>query len=376
MTENTNTLLAVEGLSTQYRTDSGPIRAVDDNSITVDEGEVLGVVGESGSGKSSLIRSIMRLLPDNGDIVDGAARFKGRDLSEMSESDLREIRGNEISMIFQHPISHLNPAYTIGDQIEDVLQAHTDLDEAERWDRIHTTLEQLGIPAPEERAKNYPHEFSGGMAQRVAIAMALICQPDLVLADEPTSALDVTIQAQIIDLLSDLQDELDMSIIWVTHDMGVVAEVSDTVAVMYAGNVVEYGPVREIFEAPKHPYTRALLETVPRHDRDRSERFNTISGSPPDLSDLPTGCVFQDRCPDEMDICGEHRPQYYRFDTEREDEHLAKCFLHADQPRVPPSPSAPTDIRMENGEFVVGGDSDVEDGGPTHRSAQTDGDSR
>jgi oligopeptide/dipeptide ABC transporter ATP-binding protein len=329
-------LLDVDHLSTHFKTAEGPVKAVDDNSLTLREGEVLGVVGESGSGKSTLLRSIMGLVDDPGEIVGGSIEYRGRDLTTMSDADLRELRGNEISFIFQEPTAHLNPAYTVGDQITDVLEAHTDLDADERWERVYDLLGRLGIPSPEERAESYPHEFSGGMAQRVCIAMALACDPDLLLADEPTSALDVTIQAQIIDLLSDLQDDLGLAVLWVTHDMGVVAETCDTMAVMYAGNIVEYGDVEAVFEDPNHPYTEALLRTVPSH-LDTAPRFDTIEGSPPDLQSLPDGCVFRERCPEEMDVCSEKRPPYYEVGDER----VSKCFLHEGCSTLPASPSAP-----------------------------------
>jgi len=331
-------LLEVEHLSTYFKTAEGAVEAVDDNSLTLKEGEVLGIVGESGSGKSTLLRSVMGLIEDPGEIVDGRIEYRGRDLTTMSDAKLRELRGNEISFIFQEPTAHLNPAYTVGDQITDVLAAHTDLTSEEQWERVYELLDRLGIPSPEERAESYPHEFSGGMAQRVCIAMALACGPDLLLADEPTSALDVTIQAQIIDLLTELQDDLGLSMLWVTHDMGVVAETCDSMGVMYAGNIVEYGSVDDIFADPKHPYTEALLRTVPSH-LDTAPRFDTIEGSPPDLQDLPSGCVFQERCPEAMEACRNDRPPYYEVGDG--EEWASKCFLHEGSPTLPSSPSAP-----------------------------------
>ncbi|SDZ84485.1 peptide/nickel transport system ATP-binding protein [Haloplanus vescus] len=336
-------LLDVDRLSTHYQTPTGPVKAVEDNSLTLEEGEVLGVVGESGSGKSTLLRSVMGLVEDPGEIVEGSVEYRGRELTTMSDAELRKLRGNDISFIFQEPTAHLNPAYTVGDQITDVLEAHTDLDSDERWERVYDLLGRLGIPSPRERAEAYPHEFSGGMAQRVCIAMALACDPDLLLADEPTSALDVTIQAQIIDLLSDLQEDLGLSILWVTHDMGVVAETCDTMAVMYAGNVVEYGPVESVFAEPSHPYTEALLRTVPSH-LDTEPRFDTIEGSPPDLQNLPDGCVFRERCPDEMEACSARRPPYYELSEER----LSKCFLHEGCSTRPSSPSAPDPTALDD----------------------------
>lgn len=338
MSRSSEPILSVEDLTTQFNVAGGPVKAVDDNSFTLDHGETLGIVGESGSGKSTLLRSIMGLIEEPGEITDGVIRYRDRDLTTLSDGDLRQIRGNDIGFVFQEPMSHLNPAYTVGEQISDVLAAHTDLDAAERTERVHELLGLLEIPAPEERANSYPHEFSGGMAQRVCIAMALACEPDLLLADEPTSALDVTIQAQIIDLLSDLQSELDVAMIWVTHDMGVVAETCDTLGVMYAGNIVEYGDVTDIFADPKHPYTEALLRSVPSH-RDRSSRFETIEGSPPELQDLPEGCVFADRCPEATETCRSHRPPYYEVGSDG--EWLAKCLLHQGNPTREGSVSAP-----------------------------------
>ncbi|MFD1634527.1 ABC transporter ATP-binding protein [Haloplanus ruber] len=331
-------LLNVEHLSTHFKTADGPVKAVDDNSFTLEEGEVLGIVGESGSGKSTLLRSVMGLIEDPGEIVDGRIEYRDRDLTTMSDAALRELRGNEISFVFQEPTAHLNPAYTVGDQITDVLAAHTDLSSEAQWERVYELLGRLGIPSPEERAESYPHEFSGGMAQRVCIAMALACEPELLLADEPTSALDVTIQAQIIDLLTELQEDLGLSMVWVTHDMGVVAETCDSMAVMYAGNVVEYGRVDAVFDDPKHPYTEALLRTVPSH-LDTAPRFDTIEGSPPDLQDLPDGCVFQERCPEAMEACRTGRPPYYEVGGDS--AWLSKCVLHEGKPTRPASPSAP-----------------------------------
>lgn len=331
-------VLDIDRLTTQFNVAGGPVKAVDDNSLTVDRGETLGIVGESGSGKSTLLRSIMGLIEKPGEIAAGEIRYRGRDLTELPEEEFRRLRGNDISFIFQEPMSHLNPAYTVGEQITDVLAAHTEMDHDERWERVYELLDLLGIPAPEDRAESYPHEFSGGMAQRVCIAMALACEPDLLLADEPTSALDVTIQAQIIDLLSDLQSEFDVAMIWVTHDMGVVAETCDTLGVMYAGNIVEYGDVDDIFADPKHPYTEALLGSVPTH-RDTSDRFETIEGAPPELQDLPPGCVFQDRCPEATEACRSHRPPYYEIGDDQ--QWIAKCLLHQGNSTRPATASAP-----------------------------------
>jgi oligopeptide/dipeptide ABC transporter ATP-binding protein len=287
-------------------------------------------VGESGSGKSTILEAVMGL--GEGEIVDGSVYYQGDDLTELNQKELRELRGNEISIVFQESRPHLNPTYTVGDQINDVLMAHTELTENERWERIYDLLDLMEISNPSERAHSYPHEFSGGMCQRIGIAMAIACEPKLLLADEPTSALDVTIQAQIIDLLLDLQEEMDLSILWITHNMGVIARVCDRVAVMYAGNIVENGTKEEIFKNPKHPYTAGLLEAVPRHDQDTGRRFGTIEGSPPDLQTLPSGCVYQDRCPEFMPSCAEARPNYYEYEPDSNESHVVKCFLHDDQP--------------------------------------------
>lgn len=362
MSRASEPILSVEGLTTQFNVTGGPVKAVDDNSFTVEQGDTLGIVGESGSGKSTLLRSIMGLIEEPGEIADGAIRYRGQDLTELPDDALRQIRGNDIGFVFQEPMSHLNPAYTVGEQISDVLAAHTNMTRDERRDRVHELLELLEIPAPEARADSYPHEFSGGMAQRVCIAMALACEPDLLLADEPTSALDVTIQAQIIDLLSDLQSELDVAMVWVTHDMGVVAETCDTLGVMYAGNIVEYGNVTDIFADPKHPYTEALLRSVPSH-RDRSSRFETIEGSPPELQDLSEGCVFVDRCPEASKACRSHRPPYYEVGGDG--EWLAKCLLHQGNSTREGSVSAPeldNPVEMHpHGEPIADGSTDGDD---------------
>lgn len=338
---NETPLIEIKSLSTHFHVSGDPVKAVDDNSFTLRRGEVLGIVGESGSGKSTLLRSIMRLIEDPGEIVSGEINYHENNLAEMSDAELRDIRGDDISFIFQEPMSHLNPAYTIGEQIDDVLAAHTSMSKSNRTNRVHELLDLVEIPSPEDRIDAYPHEFSGGMAQRVCIAMALACEPEVLLADEPTSALDVTIQAQIIDLLTNLQDRLNIAVLWVTHDMGVVAEVCDSIGVMYAGNIVEYGRVIDVFDSPKHPYTEALLKSVPSH-LDNSTRFETIDGSPPELQDLPKGCVFQDRCPEATEKCRTHRPSY--FEVGGSSDWTAKCWLHADKPASHNSPQSDSSV--------------------------------
>ncbi|MGQ4557607.1 oligopeptide/dipeptide ABC transporter ATP-binding protein [Halobellus sp. GM3] len=375
---NPEPVLEVDRLTTRFDVAGGPVTAVDDNSFTLHRGETLGIVGESGSGKSTLLRSIMGLIGSPGEIADGSVRYRGRDLTACADEELRTLRGNDISFVFQEPMSHLNPAYTVGEQIADVLAAHTEMEKPERWERVYELLELLGIPSPEDRAESYPHEFSGGMAQRVCIAMALACEPELLLADEPTSALDVTIQAQIIDLLSELQSELEVAMVWVTHDMGVVAETCDTLGVMYAGNIVEHGDVEDVFADPKHPYTEALLHSVPSH-RDRSSRFATIEGSPPELQSLPDGCVFENRCPEATETCRSRRPPYYEVGDDG--ERTVKCFLHDGNQTRPSSPSAPVpdgSVEMAAGpEAIADGSADdstdAEDAGDGGDSAAEGG---
>ncbi|AJG40306.1 peptide ABC transporter ATP-binding protein [Thermotoga sp. RQ7] len=288
-------LLRVENLKTYFYTEDGVVKAVDGVSFDVFEGETLGIVGESGSGKSVTSLSIMRLLDQNGRIEDGKIVFKGKNLLELSESEMRKIRGKEIAMIFQEPMVALNPVFTIGDQIMEAIMLHQNVSEKEARKMAIDMLRKVGIPEPEKRVDEYPHQLSGGMRQRAMIAMALSCRPSLLIADEPTTALDVTIQAQILELMKELQREYGMAIILITHDMGVVAEMSDKVAVMYAGKVVEYGDVKTIFNEPKHPYTYALLESTPRIDIDQ-ERLKSIPGNVPDPLNFPTGCKFHPRC--------------------------------------------------------------------------------
>jgi len=288
-------LLSVENLQTHFFTDAGIARAVDGISFDIFPGETLGLVGESGCGKSITSLSIMRLIAHPGRVVGGHIRFKNRDLLALTEAQMRDVRGNDIAMIFQEPMSSLNPVYTCGFQIDEAVILHQGLKKAEARKKTVEMLRLVGIPDPEQRADVYPHQLSGGMRQRVMIAMALSCNPDLLIADEPTTALDVTIQAQILDLLRDLQRRLDMAVLMITHDLGVVAEVADRVAVMYAGKIVETGPVDAIFRAPKHPYTRGLLASVPRLDV-RQHRLVPIPGTVPDALNLPTGCRFASRC--------------------------------------------------------------------------------
>jgi oligopeptide transport system ATP-binding protein len=302
-------LLEVKGLCTQFHTPDGVVHAVNGVSYRVDEGETLGIVGESGCGKSVSALSIMRLIPQPpGRIVGGEVLFEGRNLLALSEGDMRRIRGGKIAMIFQDPMTSLNPVLTINRQISEALILHLGMAARPARDRAVELLDLVGIPDPHRRVDDYPHQFSGGMRQRVMIAMALSCNPRLLIADEPTTALDVTIQAQIVDLVLRLQREFPMAIIWITHDLGVVARMVDRVAVMYAGRVVEEGLVDEIFDDPRHPYTLGLLGSVPRLDEARRDTLRPIEGMPPDLSALPKACPFEPRCRYARRRCAEEAP--------------------------------------------------------------------
>ncbi len=302
-------LLSVEHLTTEFTTDTGVLRAVDDVSFDLAAGGTLAVVGESGCGKSVTSLSILRLVQPPGRVVSGRIGFAGRDLLALPEAAMRAVRGAEVAMIFQEPMSSLNPVYTVGAQIEEALRVHRRRDRRGAWPRVVELLDMVGIPSPAERAEAYPHQLSGGMRQRVMIAMALACEPRLLIADEPTTALDVTIQAQILELLGKLRRELGMAVLLITHDLGLVAEFADDVVVMYAGRVVERGPTAEIFAAPRHPYTRGLLRSVPSYgDNLRARRLPTIQGMVPDLRSLPTGCRFRDRCDVAQPPCSEAEP--------------------------------------------------------------------
>jgi oligopeptide/dipeptide ABC transporter ATP-binding protein len=304
-------LLEVNDLRTYFPVEEGTVRAVDGVSLTVAEGEVLSIVGESGCGKSITALSLMRLIDEPGKIVGGTALFRDGDrtvdLLELSEGELQRIRGSRISIIFQDPMTSLNPVLTIGYQLEEPLKHHERLSAKAARARARELLQRVGIPDPDRRLQDYPHQFSGGMRQRVMIAMAMACRPKLIIADEPTTALDVTIQAQILDLLRQLRDDFGATVILITHDLGVVAEIADRVAVMYAGRVVEDGSVRKIFQHPQHPYTRALLRSVPRL-RDWPDRLQTIEGTPPDLRTVITNCPFEPRCQNRIAVCKEVLP--------------------------------------------------------------------
>ena len=306
-----------------FFTPVGEVKALNGVSFSMEQGEVLGIVGESGSGKSVTAYSIMGLTAHPGKLVGGSVWFNGHQIDQMTEKDFRKIRGNEVSIIFQDPMTSLNPVYTIGDQIEEVIRLHTDKTKAESKARARELLELVGINEPDKRLKQYPHELSGGMRQRVMIAIALACEPKLLIADEPTTALDVTIQAQILELMMELREKLGMSIIMITHDLGVVAQLCEKIAVMYAGHIVEYGTTDEIFYNPSHEYTKGLIKSIPRLDAETHERLVPIEGQPIDLLNPPAGCPFAPRCEKCMKICLNKMPPK----TELSDTHYSHCWL-------------------------------------------------
>ncbi|WP_058303608.1 ABC transporter ATP-binding protein [Gorillibacterium timonense] len=319
-------LLEIKDLRTHFYTDRGRVTAVDGVSFTVHPGEIVGVVGESGSGKSVMAQSLMRLL-DHTDAIEyeGEVRFQGRNLLELPLSRMREIRGNELSMIFQDPLTSLNPVYTIGNQIAEGLIQHQGLSRKEARKRSIEILRLTGISSPETRVDSYPHELSGGMQQRAMIAIALACQPKLLIADEPTTALDVTIQAQILDLILSLNEQLHMGVVFITHDLGVVSEICTTVKVMYLGQIIEDAPVRELFRSPLHPYTQGLLQSLPRLDTNRDEPLSVITGTVPSLHHIPKGCRFSTRCPFADDKCRQEEPPL----ENATENHKVKCWHYA-----------------------------------------------
>ena len=298
-------LLDIDGLKVSFRTEDGVVRAVDGISFTLDPGEVLGIVGESGSGKSVTMMSVMRLITDPNAMFEGEVIYKGRDVMKLSRDEMRSVRGSEIAMIFQDPMTSLNPVYRVGWQIAEQIRAHEPASKEAAHNRAIELLAAVGIPNPRVRVNDYPHQFSGGMRQRVMIAMALSCNPDLLIADEPTTALDVTIQAQILELIGKLKDDFDSAVVMITHDMGVVAEVADRVCVMYAGRVVEQGTKQDLFYDPQHPYTWGLLGSIARLDRPKPKRLTAIPGTPPSLIHLPEGCAFGPRCAQRFEKCSE-----------------------------------------------------------------------
>ena len=331
MSDQGEWLLEIEGLKTYFHTDEGVAKAVDGVSYAIRPGETLGVVGESGSGKSVTALSILQLLPmPPGRFEGGSIRFRGEELIGAEEERLREIRGNDIAMIFQEPMTALNPVFTVGNQIGETVKLHQGLDDEAARARSIEMLTKVGIPAPEKRVDEYPHQLSGGMRQRVMIAMAMACDPALLIADEPTTALDVTIQAQILDLIKELQEEAGMSVLLITHDLGVVAETAHHVAVMYGGRVVEFGRAKEIFEAPRHPYTVGLLQSLPDLAVP-GERLVTIPGIVPSATRFPSGCRFRTRCPLATDACAADVPAL--VPAEEGAEHTVACH-HVDQVRA------------------------------------------
>lgn len=316
-------LLEIKDERLSFFTPAGEVKALNGVSFSMEEGEVLGIVGESGSGKSVTAYSVMGLTAYPGKLIDGTINFNGHQIDKMSEKEMRKIRGNEVSIIFQDPMTSLNPVYTIGNQITEVICLHTGKSKKEAHDRAKELLELVGINEPTKRLKQYPHELSGGMRQRVMIAIALACEPKLLIADEPTTALDVTIQAQILELMQELRKKLGMSIIMITHDLGVVASMCERIAVMYAGHIVEYGTADEIFYEPKHEYTKGLIKSIPKLNVQETERLIPIEGQPVDLLNPPAGCPFAPRCANCMKICLREMPPK----TELSDTHYSQCWL-------------------------------------------------
>jgi len=320
-------LLEIQNLKTVFSTARGVIKAVDGVSLTVNAGETLGIVGESGCGKTMLALSVMRLIPANGQIAEGRVLFNGQDLLSLTEEEMREKRGRDIAMIFQEPMTSLNPVLRVGEQIAEAIRLHQHVPAKEALSLSVKLLDEVGIPEPERRVKDYPHQLSGGMRQRVMIAMAMSCRPKLLLADEPTTALDVTIQAQILNLISDLKEKNNMAVILITHDLGIVAEAAQKVAVMYAGKVVEAADVEKLFSRPLHPYTRGLIESRPsscvNEAVEGAAYLKTIPGTVPSLYDLPSGCRFSERCAWVIDECRVHEPEL----MEIEEGHFVSCFV-------------------------------------------------
>ena len=316
-------LLEIKDEYLSFFTPAGEVKALGGVSLTVEDGEVLGIVGESGSGKSVTAYSMIGLVQSPGRIVDGSISFSGREIHKLPEKEMRRLRGNDISMIFQDPMTSLNPVYTIGNQIREVILLHTNKSKREAHERAEELLREVGINEPKKRLKQYPHELSGGMRQRVMIAIALACEPRLLIADEPTTALDVTIQAQILELMIALQKKLGMSIIVITHDLGIVASMCKKIAVMYAGQIVEYGTARDIFYTPMHEYTKGLIRSIPRLDEIEYKRLVPIDGVPVDMLNIPPGCPFAPRCDSCMKICLKETPPVIH----RTGEHYASCWL-------------------------------------------------
>jgi oligopeptide transport system ATP-binding protein len=317
-------ILTVEGLETQFRTQDGIVHAVNGVSFHLKEGETLGIVGESGCGKSVTMMSMMRLIPTPpGKIVAGSAIFQGKDLLKLSDSEIRAVRGQQISIIFQDPMTSLNPVLTIGRQVSEPLEIHMGMSQKQAYERAAEMLAMVGIPNAKDRLSDYPHQFSGGMRQRAMIAMALVCTPQMLIADEPTTALDVTIQAQIVELVKRLRDELGMSMIWITHDLGIIAGLAQRVAVMYAGYIIEEAYVKELYRNPEHPYTLGLLSSLPRMDESGQRRLTSIEGLPPVLYEKPNYCPFAPRCRFVRDRCWQENPPLIKIS----EDHFAACWV-------------------------------------------------
>jgi peptide/nickel transport system ATP-binding protein/oligopeptide transport system ATP-binding protein len=318
-------LLQINNLKTYFYTEEGVVRAIDDMSFSLKRGETLGIVGESGSGKSQTALSIMRLLESPGKVAGGEIIFEGKNLLDNKKKEMRNIRGNDIAMIFQEPMTSLNPVYTVGNQIMENIRLHQKLNKKDAREKTLEMLKLVNIPAPDKRIDEYPHQLSGGMKQRVVIAMALSCNPKLLICDEPTTALDVTIQAQILELINNLKESINTSIIMITHDLGVVSEVSENVLVMYAGKVMEYGTVREIFKNPMHPYTEALIKSIPTIGN-KMKRLNVIKGMVPNLKNRPEGCLFEPRCEYARPVCRRSMP-----DIVDKNGHQVRCLKYSDK---------------------------------------------
>ena len=338
-------LLSVKDLVTEFPTRRGTVRAVNDVSFDIDTGQIVAVVGESGSGKSVTSLSIMGLLETPGRVASGSVTFDGRDLTKLGERDMERVRGGQIAMIFQEPMTSLNPVYRVGDQIVEAIRAHSDASKAQARERAVEMLRIVGIPDPERRVRDFPHQMSGGMRQRVMIAMALSCNPRLLIADEPTTALDVTIQAQILDLLYKLKSEYDMAVMLITHDLGVVSEIAEKVIVMYCGQVVEEAPKVPLFDAQKHPYTLGLLRSIPRLEDESSEPLYMIKGVVPNPLDMPAGCPFSDRCARCSERCRRERPDLYELPGQP--GRRVRCFLYEAGRNADPMTNAETAVWPE-----------------------------
>lgn len=319
-----NHLIDIKDLRVSFFTPGGEVQAVRGVSWFLNEGEALGIVGESGSGKSVSVYAVMRLLQHPGRVTGGSIHFNGTDILSLSEDDMRKIRGNDIAMIFQDPMTSLNPVYTVGNQICEPLKLHRNMKGKRARERAAELLGMVGIPKPVRRLKQYPFEFSGGMRQRAMISMALACEPKLLIADEPTTALDVTIQAQILEIMKDLKSRRNMSIVLITHDLGIVSDICDKIIIMYGGEIMEYGPIEALYSSPSHPYTNGLINSLPKIDEEVGTQLTPIEGSPVDLMHPPAGCPFASRCDKCMKVCLTEKPPYF----EMEPDHFSACWLH------------------------------------------------